>query len=213
MVIMMKRMLALGVLVLAAAGPAASAYVEKGIILGINLSNLTGKDLGVDWRTKAGFFGGFALTLPLADFFSIQPGIFYSQKGARHEEPFDSGKIRTQMRLSYFDLPVVARIALPLGPEGQYRPYVLGGASYSLKLSSKLQTDYVDYYETPIEEGTLEGLKKSGLNLILGGGFDFAIQNGRLLLEARYSRSLATISAEGQEIRLNVVSILVGFLF
>jgi hypothetical protein len=107
----------------------------------------------------------------------------------------------------------VARIALPLGPEGQYRPYVLGGASYSLKLSSKLQTDYVDYYETPIEEGTLEGLKKSGLNLILGGGFDFAIQNGRLLLEARYSRSLATISAEGQEIRLNVVSILVGFLF
>jgi len=212
---MIKKTLALSLIFFGAAASVSGApvYIEKGINIGLNLSSLSGRGLDLDWKTKVGFTAGGTLTFPLSDFFAIQPGIFYSQKGARYQDVFAEGTVRTSMFLNYFDIPVVARLSLPLGMDSKIRPYLLGGASYSLKLSSKIRTDLVDYYETPLEEGDVEGIKKSGTNLVLGAGVDLLSPSGRFLFEVRYSRSLQTISTEGPDIRLNVFSIIAGFSF
>jgi len=212
---MIKKTLALSLIFFGAAASVSGApvYIEKGINIGLNLSSLSGRGLDLNWNIKAGLTAGVTLTFPLADFFAIQPGIFYSQKGARYQETFEEGTVRTTMVLNYLDIPVVARLSLPQAPEAGIRPYIMGGASYSLKLTSKIRTDLIDYYETPLEEGDVEGLKKSGINLVLGAGVDFLSPNGRFLFEVRYSRSLQTISTEGPDIRLNVFSIIAGFSF
>lgn len=209
-----KRIFCLGLMlsVLGGGVAAAPSTSEVGIIVGMNLSKLTG-DVDVPWKTKGGVMAGFTLTLPLTSFFAIQPGLFYSQKGAQLKEEFTEGTVRTAMRLSYLDIPLVARLALPLGPDIGFRPYVLGGASYSLKLSATLRTDLIDYYETPLEEGKVEGLKGGGTNLVFGGGFDYLTRYGRFLFEARYSKSLQSISNEGIDLRLSVLSLIVGFSF
>lgn len=196
---------------LASAAPA----VEPGVVLGLNLSRLSGQVIGLNWGTKGGFTGGGVLTFSLTDFFAIQPGLFYSQKGGRYEEAFEDGKIRMTLRFSYFDLPVVVRLGVPLGEEAAFRLYLLGGASASLKIGAILRTDFVDAYdyEENLDESPVEGMKGLALNLVAGAGFDFRIPNGRLFLECRYSRGLSSAFAEGLSSRLSVLSILAGFSF
>jgi hypothetical protein len=200
-----------GTAALASAAPA----VEPGVVLGLNLSRLSGQVIGLNWGTKGGFTGGAVLTFSLTDFFAIQPGLLYSQKGGRYEEPYEGGKIRMTLRFSYIDLPVVAKLALPLGEEAAFRPYVLGGASAGLRIGSKLRTDLVDPYdyEENLDESQVEGVKSFVLSLVLGAGLDFRIQNGRLLLECRYSRGLSSAFSEGPSSRLSTFSILAGFSF
>ncbi|MBM3293841.1 MAG: PorT family protein [Candidatus Aminicenantes bacterium] len=213
---MKTKIAALGMIVLgfAADGPAAPA-VEPGIVLGLNMSRLSGPGLGVDWETKGGFTAGAVLTFSLTDFFALQPGLFYAQKGGLSEEPLANGKVRLALRLSHLDLPLIARLSAPTGPEAKFRPYLLGGASYSLKLSATLRTDLVDEYdmETTIDESPAEGLKSGGFNAVLGGGFEVTISNYRFLAEVRYSRGLSTLMADGSDLRQSVTSILFGFVF
>jgi len=205
------------VIVLAAASisAAAPADIEKGIKPGINLSSFSSKVLGFDWKISVGFTAGFSLSIPLTSFFAIQPELFYSQKATVHKDAVEGGTLRSTMKLSYLDLPVLARISIPIGSEAQVRPYFLGGASFSLKVGAKLLIDYVNSYgyATPIEEDTVEGLKSTNFNFVLGAGIDFAVQGGRILIEGRYSRPFSTLSTEGLNIRLSVISILVGYLF
>lgn len=213
---MRKRIAALVLVALGSAALASAAQaVETGIILGLNLSRLSGRVLDLNWGTKGGFTAGAVVTFSLTDFFALQPGLFFAQKGGLHEEPYEGGKLRLAMRLSYFDLPILARLSLPLGAEAKFRPYLLGGVSYSLKLSAKFRTDFIDEYEleNTLDESPVEGLKNGGLNAVFGAGFDSRISNGRFLFEGRFSRSLSTISTEGLNLRLAVFSILVGFSF
>jgi hypothetical protein len=212
----MKKIMIAAVLVVSAVAGAPkteAAVIEKGILLGMNISRLSGRTMDLDWKAKSGFTGGLVLTFALTDFFALQPGVFYSQKGALYEEPYEGQTLRTAMRLSYLDFPLVARLSLPLGFEGSVRPYILGGASYSLKMGAKLRAVLIGDYETPIDEVELTGFKKGGGNLVLGAGVDLAVQSGRIVFEGRYSRSLGTISTEGEDVGISLLSILVGFAF
>jgi len=213
---MKKKIVALAVILLGVAALAWSApTVEPGILFGMNLSKLSGQVFGMDWKAKSGFTVGAVLTFSLADLFAIQPGIFYGQKGGIHEEPYEEGKLRAAMRLSYFDFPVVARLSLPLGAEAKFRPYILGGIGASLKMGAKLRTEYIDEYELEnlIDESTVKGLKAFGTFLVFGAGFNYMISDYRLVFEVRSSRSLSTISSEGLDLKLGVLAILIGVSF
>jgi hypothetical protein len=216
---MMKKIFCLGLILsgAAAAVPALAAPsvgFETGIVAGLNLSRFGGKDTSLGYKMKPGFVGGFLFSITFGDYFALQPGILYSQKGAILSEETDQGTLRTTMAVSYVDIPLVARLGIPFGEENSTRVYALGGLSLSLKLKGHVMVDLVqDDFPSPLEDTPIEGFKSVGFNAVVGGGFDFAVKGGRLFFEGRYSHSLQTLSSEGFDYRFSVLSITAGFSF
>jgi Outer membrane protein beta-barrel domain len=216
---MIKKTIAAGMFVLcvAAAAPvlASSVIVDTNIVLGLNLCRFEGKDMDTKFDLKAGLTAGALWSVYPADFFGLQAGLMYSQKGGIFKTEIDSGTLRTKMAFSYLEVPVVVKLGYLPRAEAALRVYVLGGASYGLKLNSRISLDLVqEGIETPIDDAKLDGYKSGGFNGIAGAGFEFAVKGGGLLsFEGRYSKSLATISSEGVDHRFTVFTFLAGYSF
>jgi hypothetical protein len=214
---MIKRIIAAGLIVLcaAAAAPASPVIVETNIVLGLNLCRFEGKDMDIKFDLKAGFTAGALWSLYLTDFFGVQSGLMYSQKGGIFKTAVESGTLRSKMAFSYLEVPLVAKLGYLPRAEAAFRIYALGGASYGVKLSSRIVLDLIrEGMETPIDDAKLDGYKAGTFNGIAGAGFEFAVKGGGLLIfEGRYSKSLATISSEGVDHRFTVLSFLAGYSF
>lgn len=213
---MIRRLIALGSILLAAAAaaPASPATLETNFALGLNLCRFEGKDMDIRFDLKAGFTAGALWSVYLTDFFGVQSGLMYSQKGGVFRTKLTNGDLRTMMAFSYLELPLVAKLGYLPRVESSFRAYVLGGASYGVKIGSRIKLDLVqDGFETPVDDAKLEGYKTGTFNAIAGAGFDFAVKGGFLFFEGRFSKSLATISTEGVDHRFTVFSFLAGYSF
>jgi hypothetical protein len=76
-----------------------------GILGGVNLQNLNGKDFNGDKLENnmiVGFHGGINIMIPLVPDFYFQPGLLFSTKGAKNTE----GLIESTYKLSYIELPL-----------------------------------------------------------------------------------------------------------
>jgi len=82
--------------------------------------------------SKPGVFGGASVNIPLSKEFSIEPGVFYAQKGYEMRGSFSvkgaeflSANARAQLNTSYIDVPVLAKVNLSglqlfAGPQVSY---------------------------------------------------------------------------------------------
>jgi hypothetical protein len=100
---------------------AAQAQMPKlGLRAGANLSSFEGDDTG-GLESMWGFHGGLTGNIPITeDFFSIQPELLFSKKGA------ESKNDNVKYKISYIDVPILARInAGPIyfegGPQASFR--------------------------------------------------------------------------------------------
>jgi len=207
--------------------PKPSLFVKGGL----NLSNITiNKDGGLDdGKGIASFQAGLQADLPIGPFFAIQPGVFFTGKGAKLESGNTSGNnwYRATTRPYYIEIPVNAVIKLPLGDQSSFffgaGPYLgIGvggknrlegetlGASFSRSESIKFSDD--DPF-TSNEEG-------AGYNILRR--FDYGL-NGTIGIEAahamfsvNYGLGLAKIqsgtsSSDDELNKYRVLSFTVGF--
>ena len=213
---MIRRLIALASILLtaAAAAPASPVTLETNFALGLNLCRFQGKDMDTKFDVKAGFTAAALWSVTLTDFFGVQSGLMYSQKGGLFRTKLDGGDLRTNMAFSYLEVPLVVKLGYLPRAEPSFRIYALGGASFGVKISSRIKLDLIqDDFETPIDDLKLTGYKSTALNGIAGAGFDFAVKGGFLFFEGRYSQSLATISAEGVDHRFKVLTFIAGYSF
>ncbi|OQP55992.1 hypothetical protein A4H97_20620 [Niastella yeongjuensis] len=113
----------------------AHAQVSFGLRAGVNLQNISGKNLNgadLEYDITTGFHVGLNAEIHLASDFYIQPGILYSSKGAKGED-YITGK-EVKWDLSYIELPVnllykpsvgLGKLLLGFGP---YVAYAAGGS-------------------------------------------------------------------------------------
>ena len=76
-----------------------------GILGGVNLQNINGKDFNGDKLENdmiVGFHAGVNIMIPLVPEFYFQPGLLFSTKGAKNTE----GLIESTYNLSYIELPL-----------------------------------------------------------------------------------------------------------
>ncbi len=180
-----------GIAANAQTSPKPSLFVKGGL----NLSNITinkNGDLDAN-KGIASFQAGLQADLPIGTFFAIQPGIFFTGKGAKVESGNTSGNnwYRATTRPYYIEIPVNAVIKLPLGDQSSFffgaGPYLgIGvggknrvegqvlGASFSRSESIKFSDD--DPF-TSNEEG-------SGYNIMRR--FDYGL-NGTIGVQAKYA--------------------------
>ncbi|WBA41112.1 porin family protein [Hymenobacter canadensis] len=135
--------------------PAASTGgAQIGIRAGVNVSDWSGDavqsvmDLagytngGVTKEMKTGFHAGLYATLPIAPGFSIEPGVLYSEKGARlvgtlpfEQLDFLNARVTATSRMAYLDVPVLAKINVTPGF------YIFAGPQASFLLSNEVRVE------------------------------------------------------------------------
>lgn len=124
---------------------ASAAPWRFGAQAGLGLTNIHGDlpDLA-EPKSKLGFLGG--------GFVEYAPGpiavgveLMFAQKGATFEgdETDDQGNVigtfESHLELSYLEVPVLARVALPF--EGIGAPYVVVGPTFGIGLSARVEDD------------------------------------------------------------------------
>ncbi len=183
--------------------------LTAGLKAGMNIANLHGKDvkevIGADLVSKMGFCAGGFITYNINDMFAIQPELLFTMKGAKIEE----AGYKETIKLNYLEIPVLAKLSIPT--PGNVKPNLFVGPSLAIKLSAKVK------WEEAGESGEedLEEVKSTDFGLVFGGGVDFALGQGKLTVDARYTLGLATAddSEEELDIKNGAISIMVGYSF
>jgi len=185
--------------VMAVATPSRTSAQDLGVLVGFNSANVdfdvAGVNVNVDPRS--GFVGGLWFNQPLMDGFSVEIDGLVSMKGTAFNFDGDSGKIK----LTYFDIPVLARANLP--GSGPVRIHLLGGPSFNFKLSESFE---------PEEDQSEDQVEAFETALVVGGG----VTVSRLRIDARYGFGLTNIAKDEDEdftAKNRVFSILFGISF
>ena len=204
------------------------AQVSFGVKAGFSLAGMTSKNVITDntpyeanTKTLPAFHAGIIADISLAKNFSLQPGLFYSAKGAKLHQittgPADeTEKVVSTARLNYLELPVNFLYKRALGPGkifagfGPYLAYGVGG---------KIKTEYEHYASRESEvkfenkEDYAAGITyvkpfDAGANFIAG----YELKMG-LLFSVNYSLGLTNTSPYESETQKNhYLGISVGYL-
>jgi hypothetical protein len=109
---MKKKLLTLSA-ILILSSLAMQAQIGFGLLGGVNLQNINGKNSSgtkLENGLLTGFHAGVNVNIPIAPGFYFQPGLLFSVKGAKDEffQPLSkaSGDYTTTTRLSYVELPL-----------------------------------------------------------------------------------------------------------
>ena len=219
--------------------------VKFGLLAGMSMSDFTAPDLstalldatGVDKRRrKGGQIGGF-ITFPMGRYFALQPEMHYVKKGVIFEftgegnlpgedpEPLPSGA-EASLQLAYLEIPLLARVDLG-SPDAEVKPFILAGPTIALRAACQFGVEVAQFNEQfqcddnkeilELEEG-LDPVRKVDYGLMFGGGVAIRLFGLPASLQARYSRSLASIAkaqggVEAPDVRNTAISLLIGIGF
>ncbi len=156
---------------------------------------------------RTGVRFGFIASIPLGNFFRLQPGFLFSAKGATQTQGLDTTQIKTariedKQAINYVDIPLNLVAAIPLG--GKTKFIIGGGPQASLFYGGKTSRTAFDttrkftfseLSDLPVgkDDGKFR-LLHFGVNAL--AGFEF----GRVFFTANYSKSLTPyLSQNGSE--------------
>jgi uncharacterized protein YraI len=174
-----------------------------GVIAGIALAQLSGKNSTDNLSMRFGFTAGALAFFRLKNNFGFQPEILYAMKGAVKK----SGDSESTVHLDYIDLPLLFRMTLPTGKN--LSPYLTIGPV----LSYNLQAIVMQSGSNSVQEIT--DVKKLDYGISVGGGVQFAISQRTFIAEARYYLGLAKIhdtKTDPLDLKNNCLTITLGWL-
>ena len=194
------------ILVLVFAAGAQAQMTTYGLKGGMTLANLTGDTEGLD--SKTGFMiGGFA-AIPIGESMSLQPEIFYVEKGAKESLTVDIPGEGTQTfegkyKLSYIDIPILFKYTMA-GESA--RPHFLAGPSIGFLTSAKYKVE-------DEEEDIKDFVKSMDFGLVFGAGVNFQ----KFLVEVRYNLGMTNLNDDPDDpdpsVKNGVWNFLVGVTF
>ncbi|MDR3025312.1 porin family protein [Chryseobacterium sp.] len=153
-----------------AAPPSTSSpsKIKFGLKAGLNVSNLSNMDM----KSKAGFYGGVFMNIPVAKDFSVQPEVLYSNVGAKQK-----GDSNAKLEVEYISIPVMF----------QYKVipnlYVEAGPQFSFLMDARLK----DSVGSLLLKNATRGFD---FGIGLGAGYDITKNIG---VNVRYTAGLSDI--------------------
>jgi hypothetical protein len=181
-----------------------SGKTRYGIKGGLNFANLSGdvEDKYLKPASKTTFmFGGFATT-EMGKYLCIQPEVYYAMKGAKA----DDDKLDIELKLTYIEIPVLAKLVIPT--PGAITPSIFVGPVADLLLSAEISSGNFD---VDIKDNVM----KIDAGLVVGAGVDINAGKGKFILDGRYTSGFISVDDTDDEdnIKNGVFSILVGYAF
>lgn len=169
-----------------------------GPVVGVNFATFGGDDAeGADSRT-AFLLGGFA-AFGLSPRFALEPSLLYTQKGAKVDIEDANGILK----LSYIQVPVLARFRFP---SGNVTPNLIAGPAMAFKAGCTASASQgsveinVDCDEADVS------LSSTDFSLIAGVGLEFS----QFMVSLRYDYGLSSVASEADASAYNRTLSLVG---
>lgn len=196
-------LMAVGLLALPAVAQKPSPRL--GLMAGATFATVSVEDAGsTEFKNRTGFMGGGFAEIPVSNVVSIQPELLYAMKGTKLEDGSETGEIK----LSYFEIPVLLRVNIPT-EGGTVRPHLYAGPAIGFKVACDFEFEGTSA-SCEDEEITL---KSSDWSAVFGGGIDIK----QFTIGIRYTLGLANIedSANGSDdsAKNRALSIYAGFGF
>ena len=150
-----------------------SSSVRFGVKAGMNVSSLS-KDEGLDdQKSKIGFNAGVFASIPVAESFTIQPEVLYSQYGSKAE----SANYSYSTNLDFITVPVMLQY--------NFVPnfYVEAGPEFGLMVSAKNKIKNESNGASATSDNYKDGLNTFNFGVGIGAGYYFTDNIG---VTARY---------------------------
>jgi hypothetical protein len=218
----MKKII-LSLLLVAAAGSLFAQSVHFGIKAGLNDATIDATpDNAISSSNKTGFSAGAFAEFDFTKF-SIQPGLFFTQKGSDAKVVYPQGGTNeplppigtlSKATYNYLEVPVNALYNIPVGVGKVFigaGPYLGIAVSAHYKTSTPTGSGSSTTTETSIDIGGNDGIKRTdaGLNALAGINF----KNG-LLFSAGYDYGLTNIwNGDDSKVKNRVLNFSVGYAF
>jgi hypothetical protein len=194
----------------AGAGPVEGQFGIRG---GMNLSRFVGQDATDDGRT--GLNLGASIPLIRVSALSIVPEVYYAQKGGTEVDASGHGSF--DFELNYIEVPILAKLRLPVPGARWLHAYVAGGPAYAWNLDCRVASDSeLDAAARQCGEqfqSFQTAMSSADRGVVFSGGLDFSIAGlGGVNLDARLVRGLARLREEGStDVRNQSVSLMLGY--
>jgi hypothetical protein len=189
---MKKLILSLGIL--AGVTSVASAQTRFGVKAGLNLANVSAKDIEGN-KNLLGAAAGVMADVSFSDLLSFHPELLFSQKGVK----FDESGVTAQSRINYIDLPLLLRVKAD-----------------GLFFEAGPQAGFVISQKTEVNGTTLststDGLRKVDIGYIAGVGYQLPMG---VEFGVRYNGGISdTNDPSGtNKVRNSVFQFQLGYLF
>ena len=204
-------------------GPSLSfGVMAGGAITSMDGFNLAAKDLfnGTSKvKSRMGVLGGAYVRVSLTSMFSLQPEVYYMQKGADLSFGGTGQAVGVlESKLAYVEVPLLLRVNLM--SSGSVRPFIVAGPSYAMRMACKLTltgsglTTPLNYECDKIPGTTANSYQadtyeKSDVGGIIGVG----IGTSKFAVQARYAHgftTIATAASNGQKPKTTAMSIVLS---
>lgn len=202
-----KTVFGAAALLAAFAAPAAAQSVQFGAAAGVNMANISGEDFADTDSRTAPFFEAQLVWHPVGSTFGFQTGAVFSPKGVKAEE----GNADIELKVDYVDVPLLVRIAVPVG--STIHPVLLLGGTAGFKTSCSLEGEEggVSVDVDCDEQGFELDVKSFDFGLTGGAALDFFVADGMVLSPfVRYTHGLTEI-AEGEDGKHKVLQLGASF--
>lgn len=181
-----------------------------GLKFGMNFANFGGSD-GTDFRNATGLNLGGIVRKYTNDNMFFQLELLISEKGALDNQDVDTVNVEVTWFLNYFEVPILLGYDFGGFGNSAIHPVLTGGGFLAIKTSSKLRGDFNNTY-TEID---YTDAKSFDYGFVLGGAVEFEVQESKLILDVRYTKSLTTFdnSTQNWDFKNNVITASIGFIF
>lgn len=167
---------------------------SKGLIVGITTANLSGGDFSelIDPESRVSVGGGVFVAHSLFRGVSIQVRALYTGKGAKtisiatDPDGNEIGEITSTWKLDYVNVPVLLRLAVPIGP--RVRPFVSAGPDFGFNVASEVKTELNGAGSLPNQDFDA---KSPDVGIAGGLGLEFGVGSGWVFLDAQYTLGLS----------------------
>lgn len=160
---------------------ATTSFAQLGLRAGVNFDNISKKE-DVDLEKKTGFHIGAVYNIDLIGSFSIEPGLYFNQKGFKLNED--------DANMNYLEVPVNVKFKLldlsVLGLDAHLGPFA------ALGLGGKWKSDIGDIKMFDDDEDGM-GCKRFDFGLQMGIG---AVLVNKIYAGVNYDMSLTKINAD-----------------
>ncbi|MEO8577226.1 MAG: porin family protein [Gemmatimonadales bacterium] len=212
---------ALGVAALCVtAVPPASAQKTSGmtigVMAGVNYTKVTQDpeptDVSYDYRT--GWLVGAFLGVPINAMVSIEPQVFYSEKGTKISAT--QGSAEGEVKLGYVEVPLLLKLWIPAS--GNVEPYFFAGPEFEYNSSCKVKgSAFGITSETDCEGSQADiDIKSTDFAATGGAGIQFLMGRQSVRVDARYTYGLTDINdnpADDTKAKLKGFAVTVGIGF
>ncbi|TYP75201.1 outer membrane protein with beta-barrel domain [Aquimarina intermedia] len=182
--------------------------VRFGAKAGLNIASITG-DFTDELSSKIGFTLGGVVEIPVSDKFAFQPEVLFSTQGAKYEDSDVGFSDESTVKLSYINIPMMAKFYVAEGLSLQ------AGPQLGILVSAKDEGEYTEQnvtveYDTDIKDDL------STVDFGLNFGLGYQLEGG-LFFDGRYNLGLSNINdyegSDNVNQKNSVIQFAVGYKF